>query len=170
MNEKKRVSSLGRVGFLNSLFSAAQTDDGGGGRDGQQSDSVGGYCRAFDVAPAIPASGASSASSFKEVQVDLPFLGDIIALHVLDLFSRYFLLVPIRSKNPEGVWDTFCASRIAVFGEPRINQMDEGGEWGNDLRADRYVMLQYQGAGAPPWILERRNGPARCCGLLWLER
>ena len=44
-------------------------------------------------------------------------------------------------------------------------QMDEGGEWENDLRvdlcADRYIKLQYRGAGSHPWILERRNGLKR---------
>ena len=59
-------------------------------------------CRAFDVAPAIPVAGTSAASSFNErVQVDLLFLGDLIALHVLDLFSRYSLLAPVRAENPE---------------------------------------------------------------------
>ena len=43
--------------------------------------------------------------------------------------------------------------------------MGEGGERENDLRVDlrtdRYIKLQYQGAGSRPWILERRNGLAR---------
>ena len=85
-------------------------------------------CRAFGVAPANPASGASSASPFNEkVQVFLLFLGDVIVLRVLGLFSRHSLLVPVRSMNPEEVWGTFCASRIAVFGECRVIQT---GEWG----------------------------------------
>ena len=112
-------------------------------------------CRASDVALAIPASAASSPSSSNEkVQVDLLFLGDIIVLRVFDLFARYSRLVPARPKTPEEVWDTFRNSRIAVFGKPRIIQMDEGGEWGNDLwvdlRTDRYIKLQYQGVGAHP--------------------
>ena len=90
-------------------------------------------CRAFDVAPTTPASGTSSASSSNEkAQVDLLFLDDLIVLHVLDIFSRHSLLVPVRSKSPERVWDSFCALRIAVFGKPRIIQMGEGGEWEND--------------------------------------
>ena len=123
-------------------------------------------CRAPDVAPAIPVVGTSPVSSFNErVQVDISFLGDLITLRVLDLFSRYPLLVPARSKNPDEVWGTFCFSWIAVFGEPRIVQSDEGGEWKNDiwvdLRADRYIKVQYQGAGAHLWNLGRRNGLAR---------
>ena len=94
-----------------------------------------------------------------------PFLDDIIALHVLALFSRYSFLVPDRLKNPGEVWDAFCTSRIAEFGKPHSIQMDEGGEWKNELRvdlcADRYTKLQFQGAGAHPWISERRNGLAR---------
>ena len=44
-------------------------------------------------------------------------------------------------------------------------QMEDGGEWENeiwpDLRAERRIALQFQGAGAHPWHLERRNGLAR---------
>ena len=43
--------------------------------------------------------------------------------------------------------------------------MDEGGKWKHeiwtDLRAERRIELQFRGAGAHPWILERRNGLAR---------
>ena len=100
-------------------------------------------CRAFDAAPTIPVASTSTASSSNEkVRVVLLFLGDLVALHLLDLFSRCPLLVPVRSKRPEEVWDTFCTSRIAVFGKPRAIQMNEGGERENDLRvdvcADRY--------------------------------
>ena len=84
---------------------------------------------AFDVAPSIPVSGASTAASLNEkVQVDLPFLSDIIVLHALDLFPRYSLLVPVRLKNPDEVWAAFRTSRIAVFGIPRSIHMGEGGE------------------------------------------
>ena len=61
-------------------------------------------CRAFYVAPAIPVACTPSASSSNEkVQVDLLFLGDLVALSVLDIFSRYSPLVPARPKNPEEV-------------------------------------------------------------------
>ena len=93
------------------------------------------------------------------------FLGDLTISRILSLFSRYSPLVPARSKNPEGLWDTSCASWVAVFGEHRIIQMVEGGEWQNDLcvdlRADRYIKLQSHGAGSHPWISGRRNGLAR---------
>ena len=43
--------------------------------------------------------------------------------------------------------------------------MDEGGEWKNaiwtDLCAERRIKVQFRGVGAHPWLLERRNGPAR---------
>ena len=45
--------------------------------------------RASDAAPTIPIAGTSQASSFHEkVKVDLLFLGDLIALRVIGLFSR----------------------------------------------------------------------------------
>ena len=63
------------------------------------------------------------------------------------------------------MWDAFRTSRIAVFGKPRAIQKGEGYERGNelwaDLRADRSCKLQFQGAGARPWISECRNGLAR---------
>ena len=43
--------------------------------------------------------------------------------------------------------------------------MDECGEWKNELWADfcagRRIKLQFQRVGAHPWLLERRDGPAR---------
>ena len=43
--------------------------------------------------------------------------------------------------------------------------MDDGGEWKNELwaefRSERRIKLLFRGAGAHPWILERRNGLAR---------
>ena len=95
-------------------------------------------CRASDAAPAIPVAGTSHVSSFNEkVRADLLFLGDLVALRVIDHFPRYSLSVPVRPGNPEGVWDAFCDSRIAVFGKPRLIQMDAGGEWG--LCADWFI-------------------------------
>ena len=85
-------------------------------------------CRACFVAPAILVAGTSSTSFFNDrVQVDLLSSDDLIILHVLDLFSRYSVFVPGRPKNPEEVRDAFSASWIAVFGKPKIVQMDEGG-------------------------------------------
>ena len=61
-------------------------------------------CRAFDMAPSIPIAGTSTVSAFNEkLQIDLLFLDEHIVLHVLDIFSRYSLMVPVRSKNPEEV-------------------------------------------------------------------
>ena len=105
-------------------------------------------------------------SAFNEkLQIDLLFLDDLVALHVMDMFSKYSLLIPVRSKNPQEVWGAFCNSWLSVFGQPKGIQLDEGGEWKNeiwlDLCSDRRVKLQFQGVGAHPWMLERRNGLAR---------
>ena len=123
-------------------------------------------CRAFDKAPRIPIAGTSTASAFNEkLQIDLLFLGDIIALRIMDMFSKYSLLIPARSKNPQEVRDAFCNSWLSVFGQPKGIQLDEGGGWKNeillDLCSERRIKLQFQGVGAHPWILERRNGLAR---------
>ena len=54
---------------------------------------------------------------------------------------------------------------MGVFGAPKSLHLDEGGEWKNDLWRDlcvgRRIKLVFQGGGAHPWILERRNGLAR---------
>ena len=49
---------------------------------------------------------------------------------------------------------------MGVFGAPKSLHLDEGGEWENDpwgdLCVDRRMKLIFQGAGAHPWISERR--------------
>ena len=65
-------------------------------------------CRSSDSALRVRAAGASIFSMFHErLQVDLSFLRDLLALHDMDVFSRYALLLPARSRNPRGVWDAF---------------------------------------------------------------
>ena len=86
-------------------------------------------CRAFDKAPHLPIAGTSSVSCFNErVQVDLLFLDDIIAAHAMGAFSKYSLLRQVKSKNPQEVWDVFCAGWLDAFGRLKSIQMDEGGE------------------------------------------
>ena len=64
-----------------------------------------GVRRAFDKAPHAPAAGASAVAMFNEkLQVVLPFLADIIAAHVMEVSSKYLLLMPVRTKNPPEVW------------------------------------------------------------------
>ena len=61
-------------------------------------------CRASDKAPHVPTAGTSTASMFSEkVQVDLLFLGDITALQDMGMFSKFSLLLPVQSKNPQEV-------------------------------------------------------------------
>ena len=61
-------------------------------------------CIAFDRVPHVPVAGTATASTFfGQLQVDLPFSDDAVASHVLGVFSRYSLLTPARSKNPQGV-------------------------------------------------------------------
>ena len=61
-------------------------------------------------------------------KVDILFLDDAPALHVLD----------VRSKNPQEVWDAFCNTRIGVLGQPESIQTGEGGELGNKVWTDLY--------------------------------
>ena len=51
------------------------------------------FCKAFNRAPYVPISGTLTVSVFYEkAQVDLPFLGDLIAMRAMDLFPRYSAL------------------------------------------------------------------------------
>ena len=111
-------------------------------------------CQASDKAPRVPVAGTSAVAMFNgKLQVDLLFLEDIIAVHVIDVFSRRPLLQPVHTKNSQ-VWGAFCSSRIGVFGPPTCIQTDEGGEWKNaqqtELRSDRRIKLLFRGVGARP--------------------
>ena len=46
-------------------------------------------CRAFEKWPHVPVAGTSTVATFNEkLQADFAFLGDVIALHVVDVCSR----------------------------------------------------------------------------------
>ena len=63
--------------------------------------------------------------SNEEVQVDLLFLGDIIALHAMDMYTKSSLLPPSQSENPGKVWGAFCGGWSGIFSPPKCIQMDE---------------------------------------------
>ena len=82
-----------------------------------------------------PVAGASTAAMFNEkVKVDPLFLGGMLALRIMDVFSKHSPLIPVQTKNPEEVRDVFRTSRIGIFGPPMSIQMDEGGEWKHEFR------------------------------------
>ena len=86
-------------------------------------------CRPFGAAPHVPIAKTSTLPMFNgELQVDPLFLGDLIALRVVDAFSKYPHLLPVRSKTPEEVRDASYGAWIAIFGQPKCIRMDEGGE------------------------------------------
>ena len=123
-------------------------------------------CQAFDKAPHAPVAGTSTVALFnEELQVDLLFLDDITALHILEVHFRYSFLLPVRANNLPEVWDSLCSPWIGGFGPPKCIQMYGGGERKDksqtELRSERRFQLPFQGAGARPWVLELRNGFAR---------
>ena len=75
--------------------------------------------------------------SKEKLQVDLLFLGDSVAPRAMDVYSKYYPLAPARSKNPQEVWGAFRNSRIGVFGPPQCIQMDGGGGWKSEVRAEK---------------------------------
>ena len=78
------------------------------------------------------------------------------------VFPEYSLLRPGRSKGTQEARDSAWAG---APGQPKRIQMDEGGEWENEVRTDlcpeRATRRQFRGAGAHSRILERRYGLAR---------
>ena len=80
----------------------------------------------------------------------------------MDVFSKYSLLHPAQSGNPQEVWGVLRAGWLGAFGPPKCIQTDEGGERQNEIWTDscaaRRVKLKFQGVGARPWLLGRRNG------------
>ena len=79
--------------------------------------------RAFDTASHLTIAGTSSASPFIEkLQEKLLFLGDAIAPHAMDLYPKYTLSAPIRSKNLLVVRGAFYGERVAIFGRPRCKE------------------------------------------------
>ena len=96
-----------------------------------------GVCAALEKAPNLPVAGTSLAPSFNaKVQADLLFLGNVIALHAMDLYSKYSLLPMVLPGHPLEVRYVSAASWILVFGELRTVQMDGRGEWGNGTRSE----------------------------------
>ena len=56
--------------------------------------------------------------------MDILFLYNLVALHAMDLFSRYAILELVCV----GAWGALAASSITIFGESRCLQIDSGGE------------------------------------------
>ena len=105
--------------------------------------------QASKKAPCAPAAGDSPASSLNEkFQVDLPFLGDVVALHAMDVSSKCAPPAPVCSKSPLEGRDALAGSRTSVFGRPPTIQMGAGGEWGYeiwmDFFAERNSRLHFQ--------------------------
>ena len=62
-------------------------------------------CKAFGKAPHPPVSGTSSVSMFNpRLQMDLLFLDDTVALHIMSVFSSYSTLTRVltRKSGPLG--------------------------------------------------------------------
>ena len=122
--------------------------------------------QAVDRAPHVPTDGTSLAFMFNEkLRFGPLFLGCIIALHVMDVSSKFSSPPPARSRNPQEVWGVFPIPRIGIFGPPTYIQMDEGGERKNEMWTDSCsecpIKPLHQGVGAHPRILGGRNGLAR---------
>ena len=112
-------------------------------------------CRAFNKALNGPIAGTTTVSSLNEkVKVGLLFLDDPVVAHAMDIISKCTPLHPVQPKNPQEVWDVFCAGRRGTFGPPECIQMDGGGEWADEIWTDvcagRRIKMQFEGVGARP--------------------
>ena len=105
---------------------------------------------AFDKASYVPTAGTPTGTRINEkLQVDLPFLGDIVAPRATDVFSEYSLLEPARSENPPEAFGASRISRIGVLCPPQCIQMDEGGVWRTEVWAELRLMLVQRDWCAP---------------------
>ena len=99
---------------------------------------------------------------YEKLQADLVFLEDIIAAHVIDVFSKYPSLLPAHAENPQEVWDVFCRR---VLGPLMCIQMDGGGDWKHEvwteLRSERRLKLLFRGLARTPGFLR--------VGMVWRE-
>ena len=78
-------------------------------------------CRAFAKAPRIPISGTLSVSMPNgRLQMDLIFSDDIIALHIMDVFSKYSILARARSEYPQEAWDASLPSWRGSLAPPKV--------------------------------------------------
>ena len=78
-----------------------------------------GFCQAFQSAARIPAAGASTVAIFNEkLPADLRFLDDIIALHVTDVFSKYYLLIPFARRIPRRFGAPFAVLGLGFLALP----------------------------------------------------
>ena len=75
----------------------------------------------------------------ERARVDLLFLGDIIALHAMGMFSKYPLPLPEQSKSPQEVRDVFCGGCQGIFGWPGSIHSDEEGAWTDEIWTNLYA-------------------------------
>ena len=77
---------------------------------------------AFNEVPPVPIAGTPTVSVLNgKAQVDPPFLDDLIALHTMDMVSRYLLLPPVQSENPHAGWDVLCGGWMGLFLTTRVS-------------------------------------------------
>ena len=115
-------------------------------------------CRSFGGAPHV------SMCSGK-LQVDLPYLDDLIALRAMDVYRKHSPLIAARSRNPQEAWGASRSASVGVFRQPMCVRGDQVGDWKNKIRTDRCsgrsTSTKFEGAGERHWIPECRNGLAR---------
>ena len=80
--------------------------------------------------PDRPVVAMPMASEFNEkIAIDLSFYKDNIILHMVDMWSRLSISVPISRKKPSEVINSLMKSWIAYFGVPGSILNDNGGEF-----------------------------------------
>ena len=74
-------------------------------------------CRALENAPHVPIAGTSTVSTLNgELQVNMLFRQDTIALHTMGVCFWYPNLIPVRSQNPREVGAHFAERGLVLLG------------------------------------------------------
>ena len=63
----------------------------------------------------------------ERLRTDLLFLGDIVALQIMDVFSKYSMPARALSEDPQEVWGASLSSWVGVFRIPKCLHLDEWG-------------------------------------------
>eukprot|EP00116_Pleurobrachia_bachei_P001516 sb/3461778/ len=98
------------------------------------------------------------------VAMDLKMINDRWVLHMIDCFSRFSVVVPVKNKTGKEILEKMFRFWITVFGRPRSFMTDNGGEFANESFIEMSSKLEIKVHTSPaesPWcngMVERHNG------------
>ena len=109
--------------------------------------------------------GLPRATRFNEcVAMDLKMINDKWTLHMIDSFSRFSVIVPVKNKTGKEILEKIFRFWISIFGTPVSFMTDNGGEFVNEgflELASKLEITLHSSPAESPWcngVVERHNG------------